>query len=46
LVLPFKAYPIDGRDQFKFTSDMTVRGKAALAKLGVKPASVPVAAAF
>lgn len=33
-----KAYPIDGRDQFKFTSDMTVRGKAALAKLGVRPA--------
>ena len=24
-----KAYPIDGRDQFKFTTDMTVRGKAA-----------------
>jgi small-conductance mechanosensitive channel len=41
-----KAYPIDGRDQFKFTSDMTVRGKAALARLGVKPASVPVAVAF
>lgn len=33
-----KAYPIDGRDQFKFTSDLTVRGKAALAKLGVRPA--------
>ena len=41
-----KAYPIDGRDQFKFTSDMTVRGKAALAKLGVKAAQVPVAVAF
>ncbi len=35
-----KAYPIDGRDQFKFTSDMTVRGKAALAKLGVKAAGI------
>ena len=41
-----KAYPIDGRDQFKFTSDMTVRGKAALAKLGVKAAQVPVAVAY
>lgn len=33
-----KAYPIDGRDQFKFTTDMTVRGKAALSELGVKAA--------
>lgn len=40
-----KAYPIDGRDQFKFTTDMTVRGKAALANLGVKPAIVPAMAA-
>jgi small-conductance mechanosensitive channel len=39
-----KAYPIDGRDQFKFTTDMTVRGKAALANLGVRPAVVPAAA--
>ncbi|MCP5097921.1 MAG: mechanosensitive ion channel [Chloroflexi bacterium] len=37
-----KAYPIDGRDQFKFTSDMTVRGKAALSKLGVHSAMAPV----
>lgn len=37
-----KACPIDGRDQFKFTSDMTVRGKAALAKLGVKSAVAPI----
>ncbi|MEZ4591553.1 MAG: mechanosensitive ion channel [Chloroflexota bacterium] len=40
-----KAYPIDGRDQFKFTSDMTVRGKAALARLGVRPANAPVSVA-
>jgi small-conductance mechanosensitive channel len=41
-----KAYPIDGRDQFQFISDLTVRGKAALAKLGVEPAvAVPAVAA-
>lgn len=40
-----KAYPIDGRDQFKFTSDMTVRGKAALSRLGVRPANAPVSVA-
>ncbi|MCP5420795.1 MAG: mechanosensitive ion channel [Gammaproteobacteria bacterium] len=33
-----KAYPIDSRDQFLFISDMTVRGKAALSRLGVRPA--------
>ncbi|QBQ55674.1 mechanosensitive ion channel family protein [Nitrosococcus wardiae] len=32
-----KAYPMDGRDQFLFTSDLTVRGKAVLATLGVQP---------
>lgn len=37
-----KAYPIDGRDQFKFTTDLTVRGKASLAKLGVKPTNAAV----
>lgn len=36
-----KAYPIDGRDQFNFTSDMTIRGKVALLKLGVKLAVSP-----
>ncbi|HID51799.1 MAG TPA: mechanosensitive ion channel [Anaerolineae bacterium] len=38
-----KAYPIDGRDQFKFTSDLTVRGEAALAQLDVRPAVAPQA---
>jgi small conductance mechanosensitive channel len=33
-----KAYPLDGRDQRLFTSDLTVRGKAALATMGVKAA--------
>jgi hypothetical protein len=33
-----KAYPIDSRDQFQFISDLTVRGKQALALLGVKAA--------
>ena len=39
-----KAYPIDGRNQFKFTSDMTVRGKVTLMNMGVKPAIAPQAA--
>jgi len=38
-----KAYPFDGRDQFQFTSDLTVRGKAALARLGAEPVVVPAA---
>ena len=33
-----KAYPIDGRDQFLFVTDLTLRGKAMLRRLGVKPA--------
>jgi small conductance mechanosensitive channel len=33
-----KSYPLDSREQFQFISDLTVRGKAALAKMGVKPA--------
>jgi small conductance mechanosensitive channel len=33
-----KAYPIDSRDQFQFTSDLTVRGKQALALLGARAA--------
>ena len=35
-----KAYPLDGRDEFLFISDLTVRGKAALADLGIKPTAV------
>ena len=35
-----KAYPIDGREQFNFVSDMTIRGKAALAELAVVPVVV------
>jgi small conductance mechanosensitive channel len=38
-----KAYPVDARDQFQFISDLTIRGKAALAELGVEPAVVPTA---
>lgn len=38
-----KAYPVDGREQFPFTSDLTVRGKAALSEIGVQPAATPVA---
>jgi len=39
-----KAYPIDGRDEFQFISDLTVRGKAALAEIGAEPArALPVA---
>jgi len=39
-----KAYPIDSRDQFQFVSDLTVRGKEALAKMGIAPATVMLAA--
>ncbi|MCS3702498.1 mechanosensitive ion channel family protein [Salinibacter ruber] len=33
-----KAYPVDPRDQFRFTTDLTVRGKAALREADVSPA--------
>lgn len=36
-----KAYPVDPRQQFHFTTDLTVRGKAALAGLGVEFAAMP-----
>ncbi len=39
-----KAYPLDSRLQFQFTSDLTVCGKAALLKLGAEPVIQPVAA--
>lgn len=38
-----KAYPVDGRQQFQFISDLTVRSKEALAALGVKSTSAAVA---
>jgi hypothetical protein len=31
-----KAYPVDPRDQFRFITDLTVRGKAALSELGLE----------
>lgn len=31
-----KAYPVDPRDQFRFTTDLTLRGKQALMALGVR----------
>lgn len=37
-----KAYPIDPRQQFLFITDLIVRGKAALTRLGVEFATVPV----
>jgi len=39
-----KAYPIDPRYQFQFIMDMTVRGKAVLAGLGMEFASSPAIA--
>lgn len=33
-----KAYPVDGRDQFQFITDLTIRGKAALGELGLRSA--------
>jgi small-conductance mechanosensitive channel len=41
-----KAYVLDNRDEFLFITDMTLRAKAALERLGVKPALVPVAPAL
>lgn len=38
-----KAYPIDGRNEFQFISDMTVKGKEALQALGIKFANLPPA---
>lgn len=39
-----KAYPLEGRNQFRFLTDLTIRGKAALRELGVRPSAVPVTA--
>lgn len=39
-----KAYPVDSAQQFRFISDLTVRGKAALAEQGARFAAVPVTA--
>ncbi|MFZ7125771.1 MAG: mechanosensitive ion channel family protein [Desulfobacterales bacterium] len=36
-----KAYPVDLRQQFQFITDMTVRGKDALTRLGMSFASIP-----
>lgn len=36
-----KAYPIDARQQFHFLTDLTVRGKAALTRLGVEFVVLP-----
>lgn len=38
-----KAYPVDGRDEFAFITDLTVRGKAALSELSVAWATTPAA---
>ncbi len=35
-----KAYPMDGRDQFLFITDLTLRGKAMLRRLNIQPAAV------
>jgi small conductance mechanosensitive channel len=39
-----RAYPIDARQQFRFASDLSVRGKAQLLRLGIALASVPALA--
>lgn len=36
-----KAYPVDGREQFRFVTDLTTRGKEALAELGAEPPMLP-----
>jgi small conductance mechanosensitive channel len=37
-----KAYPVEGRDQQLFVTDLTIRGKAALAELGAEPLALPI----
>jgi small conductance mechanosensitive channel len=37
-----RAYPIDARQQFLFSTDLTVRGKAELIRLGIAFATVPL----
>ena len=39
-----KAYVDESREQFAFTTDLTIRGKAALQALGVRFSSTPYAA--
>jgi small conductance mechanosensitive channel len=39
-----KAYPVDSKEQFLFISDLTARGNAALAQLGVTFVTTPVTA--
>lgn len=39
-----KAYPFDMRDQFSFISDMTVRGKQAIADAGARAIAAPASA--
>lgn len=36
-----RAYPVDGRMQFQFITDITVRGKAALDELGMEAVTLP-----
>ncbi|MEW6708746.1 MAG: mechanosensitive ion channel domain-containing protein [Candidatus Riflebacteria bacterium] len=38
-----KAYPVDGRDEFSYISDLTVKGRVALERLGVGFAVAPAA---
>lgn len=38
-----KTYPFDMRDQFNFISDLTVRGKQAIAQAGARQISIPAA---
>ncbi len=39
-----KGYPMDGRNQFMFITDLTLRGKEMLRRLGVKPAAATTVA--
>ena len=42
--LSSQGLPVDGRDQFLFITDLTLRGKAMLRRLGVKPAAAATVA--
>ncbi len=41
-----KAYPNDPRQQFQFITDLTIRGKEALTKMGVEFAVMPMVSEF
>jgi small-conductance mechanosensitive channel len=42
ILFKVKAYPVDGRDEFAYISELTVKGRQALMQLGAKPPKVGI----